>query len=141
MITIHPNSDLGFSFFSNKIIQKSKIKLFKNIDPNIFLALLSLSKCLIGNSSSGIREACYFGTPVINIGDRQKGRLAGKNVLNCKPTTSDIIKCIKIVFTNYSRFPVENLYGEDKGAKKIVKIIKNTNWRKLELSKTFVDKI
>jgi len=45
------------------------------MEPNDFLHLLKGSKCLIGNSSVGIRECSYIGVPVVNIGTRQKDEL------------------------------------------------------------------
>lgn len=139
IILIHPNSDLGYSIFLKKTFSDNRIKFFKNIEPNIFLPLLSLSKCLIGNSSSGIREASYFGTPVLNIGNRQKGRLSGSNVINCKPKNTDIINSLKVIFSNYKRYKKERLYGDKNAANRIISIIKNINWNNIELSKNFID--
>lgn len=54
-----------------------------NLDGKLFLRLLSQSRCLVGNSSVGIRECAFLGTPVVNLGDRQRGRERGENVLDC----------------------------------------------------------
>lgn len=51
-------------------------------EPEEYLALIANAKCLVGNSSSFLKEASIFGTPVLNIGDRQKNRLISKNVVN-----------------------------------------------------------
>ena len=53
-----------------------------NEEPTTFLERLAGTSCLVGNSSAGIREASYFGTPVVNIGQRQQGRERGPNVLD-----------------------------------------------------------
>lgn len=58
------------------------IHFFKNMEGRDFLRLLYNSKCLIGNSSVGIRECAYMGVPVVNIGSRQNGRDRGKNVID-----------------------------------------------------------
>jgi UDP-N-acetylglucosamine 2-epimerase len=47
-----------------------------------FIALLKVAACLIGNSSAGIKECSYLGTPVVNIGGRQQGRLHAENVVH-----------------------------------------------------------
>ena len=56
----------------------NNIKIYKHIDIDKFSVLLKNSSCLIGNSSAGIREACVYGTPVINIGTRQQYRIDKK---------------------------------------------------------------
>lgn len=58
------------------------IHFFKNMEGRDFLRLLFNSKCLIGNSSVGIRECAYMGVPVVNIGSRQNGRERGQNVID-----------------------------------------------------------
>ena len=50
--------------------------------------------CLVGNSSSGIREGAFIGTPVVNIGSRQNNRLMGKNVLNVTINKAKIYSAI-----------------------------------------------
>jgi UDP-N-acetyl-D-glucosamine 2-epimerase, UDP-hydrolysing len=83
-----PNVDAGSdgtsntirSFRENNVIKH--IHFFKNMKPYDFLKILKNSKCLIGNSSVGIRECAYLGVPVVNIGTRQNGRERGKNVLD-----------------------------------------------------------
>ena len=47
-----------------------------------YVKLLNITSCLIGNSSSGIREGCFIGTPCVNIGTRQNNREFGKNVIH-----------------------------------------------------------
>lgn len=67
----------------------------KYLEPEKFLALLKKSRCLIGNSSSGIKECSYLGIPVVNIGSRQTGRLRGKNVIDVPPQEKKIAAAIK----------------------------------------------
>lgn len=83
-----PNVDAGSDGTSNGIRsfrEKNKIDnihFFKNMEPTDFLKLLINSKCLIGNSSVGIRECAYLGVPVVNIGSRQLRRDRGTNVID-----------------------------------------------------------
>lgn len=58
------------------------IHFFKNMEPADFLSLLVHSRCLVGNSSVGIRECSFLGVPVVNIGTRQQGRDRGANVVD-----------------------------------------------------------
>jgi len=81
-----PNVDAGADGISRGIRQyreKDKIPnihFFKNMVPEDFLELLYNSKCLVGNSSVGIRECSFLGVPTVNIGSRQDGRDRGPNV-------------------------------------------------------------
>jgi len=59
-----------------------KVHFFKNMEPDDFLRLLVNAKCLVGNSSVGIRECAYLGVPVVNIGSRQNRRDRGNNVMD-----------------------------------------------------------
>ena len=49
---------------------------------NLYATLLNMAVCLVGNSSSGIREASWLGVPVVNVGTRQFNRKRGANVLD-----------------------------------------------------------
>jgi UDP-hydrolysing UDP-N-acetyl-D-glucosamine 2-epimerase len=83
-----PNVDAGSDLTSKAIrayreqTKVENIHFLKNMPPEPFLHLLSRARCIIGNSSAGVREASFFGTPAINIGTRQAGRDCGKNVVH-----------------------------------------------------------
>ena len=66
----------------------------KNIEVEDFLILLNNSKCIVGNSSVGIRESSYLGVPSVNIGLRQNGREKAKNVTDTKDISRNIFKSI-----------------------------------------------
>ena len=96
-----PNMDLGTDLLSKELRrfrEKNNEKNFyyiKNLKPNDFLNLISKSYCLIGNSSCGIRECSFLGVPVVNIGNRQNGRLKGPNVINVKHDSKEILNAIQ----------------------------------------------
>lgn len=126
-----PNVDAGSDGTSSGIrsfreINKPKnIHFFKNMEPNDFLKLLVNSKCLIGNSSVGIRECSYLGVPVVNIGTRQNRRQRGRNVLDTIYNKDEIIKAIENrVATN--KILSENIYGNGDSGEKIAKILAAT---------------
>ena len=101
-ICIYPCTDIGFESIIKtlKIYEKKeKFSIYKNIDFNNFIGLLKYSKFLIGNSSSGIIESSYLNLPVINIGNRQNGRLSSHNVINCDFNKLSLKKAIKMVQT------------------------------------------
>ena len=81
-----PNVDAGSDGTSAGLrafrenVDPANIHFFKNMEPTDFLRLIYNARCLIGNSSVGIRESSFLGIPVVNIGSRQNGRERGRNV-------------------------------------------------------------
>lgn len=79
----YPNSDPGFEGII-KVIQKyesnSLVTPYNNLNRNLFINLLRHASVLVGNSSLGLHEAPFLCLPAINVGERQRGRLAGRNV-------------------------------------------------------------
>ena len=87
---------------------------------------MKLANLIIGNSSSGIIEAASFKKPVINIGNRQTGRLQSGNVINVEPNqlSSAIKKALSDEFLSLCSKKT-NIYGVGDAAQKIVQVIKN----------------
>ena len=112
-----PNVDAGSDYVSKGIRQFREahnvpfLHFFKNLSPEDFLRLLVNSKCLIGNSSVGIRETSYLGVPVVNIGNRQIGRDRGTNVTDVGYDRNAIIKAVREKIDNCF-YPSSNLYGD-----------------------------
>ena len=82
--------------------------------------------CLIGNSSSGIREGAVIGTPVVNIGSRQNSRDRGKNVKDVAYNKDEIVKAV-ISQINHGKYTSENIYGDGTAGKKIADILYREN--------------
>ena len=100
----HPNADEGrdkilemINQFSN--LNPEKTFVFPSLGQDLYLSALSLFEGVIGNSSSGIIEAPIIGIPVLNIGDRQKGRLRYGRVLDVRPNSIQITKGIKEILS------------------------------------------
>lgn len=92
-----------------------------------YLSALKYTSFVIGNSSSGLIEAPAFGIPTINIGDRQKGRIAGKTVINCTPEAKDIDRAVKKAMDKVFRNSLKNAvnpYGDGNTSGRIVDILK-----------------
>ncbi len=77
---------------------------------------------LLGNTSSGFVEAAFFPKYVINIGERQSGRIITENILNCKIEKEAIVKAVKAF--DKKKLPKINIYGDGTTASKIVSILK-----------------
>ena len=127
-----PNIDAGSDSISRAIrrarenSQLSVTRFIKNVPPEEFLALLQKAECLIGNSSVGIREGSFLGTPVVNIGDRQAGRDRADNVLDVDYCKDDILDAINSQRA-HGRYAVSTLYGDGGAGLRIVDALKTTD--------------
>jgi UDP-N-acetylglucosamine 2-epimerase (non-hydrolysing) len=107
-----------------------------------YFGLMANGAAMVGNSSSGIIEAASFGLPVVDIGDRQRGRVHDANVINVGYETADIIAGITRVTTpDFSSVAknVINPYGDGHAAGKIVQVLKTVEINKALLFKHFHD--
>ncbi len=100
----------------------NNIRYYKNMYPSDFLKLLCNSMCLIGNSSVGIRECSYLGVPVVNIGDRQRKRDRGRNVIDVKHDTKAIRTAIDQQIEN-GHYQQDHVYGDGNAGVKIAQAI------------------
>ena len=152
MIVTYPNNDHGSDYIIKKInelfqLNNKNIIVVKNLGGKDYFGFLNLSNLknyksiCVGNSSSGIKEAKSFNCPSINIGDRQKGRMKTKSVIDCKPMKSEIVKkCIFAMENERFRNSIKkipNPYFCPNSSLKIVNLILNKkyNLEKLLLKK------
>lgn len=125
-----PNVDAGSdgtskalrSFREHHKEEAKNFHFFKNMVPSDFLKLLVNSRCLVGNSSVGIRECAFLGVPVVNIGSRQNGRERGQNVIDVNYSKDDIQAAVKRHLSN-GRFSTDPIYGDGDAGKNIADII------------------
>ncbi len=127
-VIFYPNCDMGGQSMIKEILKYRKfpfIRIFKNIERPYYLGLLKYASVLIGNSSSGIVEAPFFGTPVVNIGSRQDGRERAANVVDVPYSKRKIIQAIKRFRKNsYKRIKGGNPYRDLNTDKKITNILR-----------------
>jgi UDP-hydrolysing UDP-N-acetyl-D-glucosamine 2-epimerase len=129
-----PNVDAGTDGISRGIRifrEKGRGKnfhYFKNMEPEDFLKLIYNSRALIGNSSVGIRESSFLGVPVVNVGDRQKGRERGANVMDvqCK---ADAIEQAARKQIDHGRYTGEDIYGDGKAGERIAGLLATSDLR------------
>lgn len=116
---------------------------FTSLGLKRYLSAMNLSHFVIGNSSSGIIEAPSFNIPTINIGDRQKGRIQAKTIINCKPKKKDIDLAIKDALKmkeDLKNTKAINPNGDGNTSLKIKNIIKDfLENDKINLKKQFYD--
>jgi GDP/UDP-N,N'-diacetylbacillosamine 2-epimerase (hydrolysing) len=125
-IILWPNVDAGSDLVSKglRIFKEknkfSKIHFFRNFSPEDYARVLNNAKCLIGNSSSFIREGSYLGIPAVLIGERQQGREHGKNVVFSDYNKEQIIDSIKKQI-EHGRYRNEHLFGDGNAGVRIAK--------------------
>lgn len=123
-----PNVDAGADGTSNGIRnfreqhKPTNFHFFKNMEPMDFLRLIYNSKCLVGNSSVGVRESSYLGIPVINIGSRQAGRDRGHNILDVDYDKTEIQEALKKQLA-HGKYSSDNVYGGGNAGKNIADLI------------------
>ncbi len=115
-IILWPNIDAGSNLVSLGIRNfqdkygNEQFFYFKNFPPEVYNCLLKNAVCLVGNSSSFIREASFLGTPAVIVGDRQEGREHGKNVEFATYDKDDIVRCIHKQIT-HGKYNSEHIFG------------------------------
>jgi UDP-N-acetylglucosamine 2-epimerase (hydrolysing) len=139
-VLIYPNNDHGSDIILKEISKfKSykKFKIFPSIRFEYYLTLLKNSRFIIGNSSSGIIEAPYYGVSTINLGDRQKNRLQSKLIKNVNFTEKVILKSIR--FAKNRKIKKRKFFGDGKSAEKIIKLFLSNKIWNISNQKNFID--
>ena len=130
-IIVLNNSDAGSSILRRVILRNKKpfMRIIPNMKRQDYAGLLSVADVIAGNSSSGIIEAPTFKLAAVNIGNRQKGRMQGINVINVGYVAKEIEKAIeKAMSPDFQKIVLKcvNPYGDGKSSKRIVDILENT---------------
>ena len=133
-IVLWPNADAGSEDISRGIRKwreeglDENMHFYKNLPVEHYIQLMKKTVCLVGNSSSGIREGAYIGTPVVNIGTRQDMRERGKNVIDASHDSKEIYSALKKQISN-GFFDTEPVYGNGSAGKKIADVLTKCNWK------------
>lgn len=129
-----PNVDAGSDGTSKGIRvfreneRPTNIHFFKNMESEDFLRLVYNSRCLVGNSSVGIRETSFLGVPTVNIGTREAGRERGANVLDVDYDRVQIQEAVKKQLSN-GKYPSDPLYGHGNAGEQIANILAKVSLR------------
>ena len=132
-IALWPNADAGSEDISRgmrkfrETCDDSKIHFFKNLPTETYIRLMKRTACLIGNSSSGIREGAFIGTPTVNIGTRQDMRQRGDNVIDVDHNPTAIADAImeQVAHGPYHSQPI---YGDGKAGTRIADVLSTCGW-------------
>ena len=126
-----PNSDTGGQFIANSINNfvnnnTDRAIAFKSLGALRYLSVMRQVSAVVGNSSSGLVEVPSFGIPTLNIGDRQKGRIAAESVFNCAPDKASVLSGLETVLSKQFKeiaSAVRNPYEKENSAEEIFKVL------------------
>ena len=129
-IWIWPNPDAGTGEMSDSLRHfrenvpeaVRRMRFITDVPVNEFIALLKVTGCLIGNSSAGIKECSYLGTPVVNVGARQQGRLHADNVAHTGYDRDEILVAIKQQIA-HGRYAPSHLYYRPNASQAMVDVL------------------
>lgn len=146
LIMTMPNADTGHQRIREKITrfcqQHPTAYVFESLGQQRFYSLLHHADLMVGNSSSGIWESASFALPVVNIGERQAGRLRANNVIDVDYSVENIRAAIQKALSPEFRANLQGLknpYGDGHAAEKIVAVLKTIPLDYKLLTKKFVD--
>jgi len=134
-IVFWPNPDAGSEDISRGIRKwrekygDNKTRYLKNLEQKYFYNLLNKTLCLVGNSSSGVREGCYIGLNNICIGTRQSGMEIGKNTIMIKNDERILSNILKKIIKSKKNKKKDLKYGDGNAGKKIVKILEKIDFK------------
>ena len=128
-----PNSDTGGRIIVRMIEEfvarnKQRARAYTSLGQLRYLSALRFVAAVVGNSSSGILEVPSFGKPTLDIGNRQKGRLAANSVVHCGVSGAEISEGLNRVLSDAfakQTACVQNPYEKEDSALEILKILKN----------------
>jgi UDP-hydrolysing UDP-N-acetyl-D-glucosamine 2-epimerase len=127
-IVLWPNADAGSEQIARGIRKfrehedDSSLHFFKNLPTNDYIRLMAKTTCLVGNSSSAIREGSFIGTPAVNVGRRQQGRQRGSNVLDVDYDRSEIADAVREQ-VEHGPYGHEPIYGDGRAGERIADVL------------------
>lgn len=127
-IVLWPNADAGSDDIARGIRKwrergrDRNMHFFKNLPIDVYVCLMTRTVCLVGNSSSAIREGAFLGTPAVNLGSRQQGRERGANVIDA-PHERDAILAAMQAQIERGRYPTDPIYGDGRAGERIAEVL------------------
>jgi len=143
IIVTYPNADPGHTSIVNQIRQYQsengeRVRVFDSLGRKRYLSAAKLAELVIGNSSSGIIEVPSLGTPTINIGNRQTGRVMGASVITCDNSIDGIAGSIEQGMSPRFQQSIEgkqNPYGDGKASERIVDLLSSLDLNNIRIKK------
>jgi UDP-hydrolysing UDP-N-acetyl-D-glucosamine 2-epimerase len=99
-----------------------RLHFYRNFAPEDYARLIGNAACLIGNSSSGLREGAWLGTPVVDVGTRQAGRECGPNVVHAPYDAAEIEAAARAQIAA-GRYPRSSMFGDGRAGRRIAELL------------------
>ncbi len=137
VVWIWPNVDAGSDDISKGLRMFREhhspdyMHFYRNFGPEDYARLLHNAACVVGNSSSGLREGSFLGTPCVNIGSRQEGRERGSNVLDVWYDATQI-EAAMVRQLAHGRYEPSHLFGDGRAGQRMADILAGVS---LDISK------
>jgi UDP-N-acetylglucosamine 2-epimerase (hydrolysing) len=141
-IVIYPNNDLGSLQILTEIERlkdNNKFKVYPSLRFEYFLTFLKNADYIVGNSSAGIREAAYYGTPTVDIGSRQYDRLKLESIFHADDIDNSILRAISKAKNYICKVELENHFGNGESDKMFLKLLKGKSIWLIKQQKKFQD--
>lgn len=127
-ILVGPGADPGANVIAGEMAayaaaNPTTVVYKPSLPPDVFLSALRWADVMVGNSSSGIIEAPVFGTPVVNVGDRQKGRPRAPCVADVGPTADEIMVAIGAALQKGRYEKPSSLFGDGRSGPRVVRVL------------------
>jgi UDP-N-acetylglucosamine 2-epimerase (hydrolysing) len=141
-VVVYPNNDDGshviLKEYKTRLERHSAVRLFPSLRFEAALVLLQHARVIVGNSSMGIREAPYYGTPTVNIGSRQAGRTQNPQILNVAAERAAIREAIDLATRRPPLRPVRE-WGQGDSHKRFRRLLERTEIWGTPVQKSFCD--
>lgn len=144
VVFTYPNADTNahavIAAIDAYVATRANTRLVANLGTIAYFSLMRHAAAMVGNSSSGLIEAASFELPVVNIGNRQRGRDHGANVVDCACESGEIVRAIeKAVAMRGSLAGMKNPYGDGNAAGRIVEALRTIDLGARLVMKRFHD--
>lgn len=127
-VVFWPNADAGADDVARALrkfrerYDDSNMHFFKNLPPETYTKLMKRTACLVGNSSSAIREGAFIGTPAVNVGTRQQRRQRGRNVIDVDHDRRQIGEAINRQL-GHGPYESDPIYGDGRAGERIAEAL------------------
>lgn len=141
-IVVFPNNDLGSKTILEayeRLKGNQRFRIFPSLRFEYFLTLLKNSQFIIGNSSAGIREAPYYGIPIINIGTRQQNRAVHAEIINVDYSGKNISEALRKIDSHKVK-PTDADFGEGNSAELFLECLQKEEFWEMNHQKQFRDR-
>jgi UDP-N-acetylglucosamine 2-epimerase (hydrolysing) len=141
-VAIYPNNDEGSNIilaeYETTFRGHPNVRMFPSLRFEAALVLLRHARVVVGNSSMGIREAPFYGTPTVNVGPRQEGRTQNPQIINVAAEQSQVLAAIRLATSRPALRPVRE-WGHGDSDKRFRRLLERPELWQTPVQKSFRD--